>query len=539
VSCIGIISKISKKDNMNNTDNSLDYEALIKNNEPIDTKDPAYEQIFKDLQGGLIKSYGRNYSLYIFIQFNKEKVNEVKHWIRDGIAQNVTSTWEQLDNTNTFKKEVERRRQQKLDSPIYYGKLCTNFFLSYQGYKFLGFDPDNAEINEPPFKDGMKKDWEKSYKIDPPPKDYWYNPPECWDVGKDGKDQSHALILLAHDCLEELKNAANTLIEKCEKIGKVVAFEAGYVLRDKNENAVGPFGFADGISQPLFLKSDYDKYCKNQKIEQWDPKASLNLILLKDPFGEPYSYGSYCVFQKLETNSKCFEKKVDELARQLECDRGRANALVIGRFKDGTPIALSEQTNQNDRSSISNNFNYADDDDGIRCPLQSHIRKVNPRRDKNDATLEKSRRTKSRIFRAGITYFDDPEAPKTSDMSQMCLNKLDYLNKVSEKALADNIESISGLLFICFQNSIVTQFSKLQTEWADDRIFPRADPKYLDPIIGHPFTSKPDQTDPDSQEWPTKKGNGENFSPYPFYGCVKNRGGEFFFAPSISCLKRI
>jgi deferrochelatase/peroxidase EfeB len=243
--------------------------------------------------------------------------------------------------------------------------------------------------------------------------------------------------------------------------------------------------------------------------------------------------------QKLETNYTLFKLKVCELASKLDRKPSIANALVIGRFKDGTPIALEAQPNQNDGSSISNNFNYADDDDGIRCPLQSHIRKVNPRKDKNDAALEESRRTKSRIFRAGITYFDDPEVPKTSDMSQICLDKLDYLNKVSEKALADNIESISGLLFVCFQNSIVNQFSKLQTEWADDRMFPRADPKYLDPIIGHPFTSKPDQTDPDSQEWPTKKGNGENFSPYPFYGYVKNRGGEFFFAPSISCLKRI
>lgn len=522
---------------MNNTDNSLDYEALIKNNKPIDPKDPAYKQIFKDLQGGLIKNYGRNYSLYIFIQFNKEKANEVevKEWIRDTIAPTVTSTWEQLENTDTFKK----MKQQHL---VPLEKLCKNFFLSYQGYKALGFDlasPENgkAEIGDELFKSGMEQDWEKRYRLKSPQEDYWYNPPECWNLGSE-QSKIDALISLAHTSLEELKINALTIINQCEKIGKVVACEAGYVLRDPKDISIGPFGFADGISQPLFLESDYYDYCTNQDITKWNPKASLNLVLKKDPFGEPYSYGSYCVFQKLETNSRCFEEKIDELTRQLECDRERANALVIGRFKDGTPLDLSNQSGQNDGSSTPNSFNYADDRDGIKCPLHAHIRKVNPRKDKDDARLAESRRTKSRIFRAGTTYFDDLRSPEASDISQICSNKLDYLKEVSTKPLTANIESISGLLFVCFQHSIVSQFSKIQTEWADDRKFPRDDPKYLDPIIGHPFTSKPEQTDPEPQEWLTNKGSEERFS-YPFYGCIKNRGGEFFFAPSISCLKRI
>ncbi len=520
---------------MNNTDNILDYEALIQNKEPIDIKDPAYEQIFKDLQGGLIKSYGRNYSLYIFVQFDKNKVNEVKQWIRDEIAHVVTSTWDQLENTEAFKK-MKQQRLVPLET------LCKNFFLSCQGYKTLGLDPADpkygeAKLGDELFKLGMEQDWKESYHLKSPPEDYWYNPPERWDLGSE-QSKIDALVLLGHSSLEELKINAITIIDQCEKIGKVVDCEAGYVLRDLKNIPVGSFGFADGISQPLFLKSDYDTYCESQDLRQWDPKASLKLILKKDPFGEPYSYGSYCVFQKLETNSKCFEEKVDQLAKKLECDRERASALVIGRFKDGTPLDLSDQPNQNDGSSTPNSFNYADDPIGIKCPLQAHIRKVNPRKD--NAAREESRRTKSRIFRAGITYFDDLKSPKASDMSQICGNKLDYLKEVSTKSLTANIESISGLLFVCFQSSIVSQFSKIQTEWADDRKFPRVgDPKYLDPIIGHPFTSKPEQTAPDPQEWPTKKGNEENFSSFPFYGCVKNRGGEFFFAPSISCLKRI
>ncbi len=515
--------------NMSSTDNSLDYETLIKNKEPIDIKDPAYEQIFKDLQGGTIKSYGRKYSLHLFIQFDPNKVDEVNQWIQDEIASSVTSTWKQLEHTETFKKMREQ------DSS-FSGELCKNFLLSYQGYRTLGFVPDKNEVSnlDTEFKTGMKQYWELNYRLENPPKDYWYNPPENWDVGKDRID---ALILLAHDSLEELKNEANAIIGRCETLGRAVACEAGYRMKTPDGKYVGSFGFADGVSQPLFLKSDYDKYCEKQDIKQWDPKASLNLVLSKDPFGEPYSYGSYCVWQKLETNYQSFEDKVGELAGKLGCDRERASALVIGRFKDGTPLALSDRPNQNDGSAIANDFNYADDLNGGKCPIQAHIRKLNPRKDEDSASQEKSRRN-SRILRAGTTYFNDPKAQETPQLSiiQLCLNRLEHLDKVSKQSLADKIKSVSGLLFVCFQHSILSQFSKLQGEWADDRQFPRnAEPKYIEPIIGHPATVSFNEL-PKPQDWP-KEWDGKERQEFGFWGCVKLRGGEFFFAPSISFLK--
>lgn len=538
---------------MSDTDN-LEQKDPLNNPEPIDfdaiEKGSDYDLIFQDLQGGIIKSYGRKYALYIFINFDREKVGAIEQWIATEIATNVTSTSVQLDDTKNFKEEIELRKQQKLDPALYYGKMCKNFFLSAHGYRILLGDERVKEVSDrldPLFTAGMKADWETNYRLDRDVDEAWYNPPERWDIGKSqdssvGNYPIDASIALAHDSLEELKEAATRTIDNCKEFTKIVGCEVGYQLKDPNGNCVGPFGFVDGISQPLFLKNDYEKYGNSHDLKIWNPKASLALVLQQDPFGEKYSYGSYCVWQKLETNLQLFEQKVDELAKQLEGDRERAGALTIGRYKDGTPLANSEQLNQNERDSNNNknDFNYANDLTGSRCPLHAHVRKVNPRKD--DPDLEESRRTKNRIFRAGITYFDDPLPQQETDILQLCLKKLAYLDRITEldrQSLAD--KNISGLLFVCFQSSISEQFSRLQQKWADDAEFPRereeGKDRYLDPIIGHPL-NRNHQEYPIAQEWP-KEENGEQFSAYPFYGCVALKGGEFFFAPSISFLKNL
>ncbi len=345
---------------MSNTDNLEKNDLLLHNTEPIDfdaiEKALSYDRIFQDLQGGMIKSYGRKYSLYIFINFDPEKVGAIKQWIATEIAPNVTSTSSQLNNTKSFKQEIELIKQQKRDPALCYGKMCENFFLSAHGYSILLDGEQFKKVSDldPLFTGGMKDDWKNNYRLDDREVDEaWYNPPERWDIGKASTDYPiDALISLAHDNLEELKEAANTTIDKCKEFAKIVGCEVGYAIKDSNDNCVGPFGFVDGISQPLFLKSDYEKYRNNHDLKIWDPKASLALVLKKDPFGGEYSYGSYCVWQKLETNLQLFEQKVDELATKLECDRERAGALTIGRYKDGTPLAISDRSNQSEVGAI-------------------------------------------------------------------------------------------------------------------------------------------------------------------------------------------
>lgn len=109
------------------------------------------------------------------------------------------------------------------------------------------------------------------------------------------------------------------------------------------------FGFRDGISQPLFFKSELEKI---GSTDCWDPSAPLGLVLVEEEDlcgnGQSY-YGSYCVYRKLEQNVSGFDRAVQELTQQLGLtDEEQAAALVMGRYRDGKPLSSTFSICQDD-----------------------------------------------------------------------------------------------------------------------------------------------------------------------------------------------
>jgi deferrochelatase/peroxidase EfeB len=89
-----------------------------------------------------------------------------------------------------------------------------------------------------------------------------------------------------------------------------------------------------------------------------------------------------------------------------------------------------------------------------------------------------------------------------------------------------------GLLFQCCQTDLKKQFEFLQRQWANssNQPKPRAG---KDPVIGQSQNgSFPHLRFP--------RAPGETASkPFDFHGYVTMKGGEYFFAPSISFLKKL
>ncbi|NER20110.1 MAG: Dyp-type peroxidase [Symploca sp. SIO1B1] len=450
----------------------------------IDPINPGkYETLLTDLQGNILKGHGREYSVHLFLQFKADKTEQAKLWIQKFAHKYVTSAKQQAEEAERYRKYKEK------------GSIFANFFLSRHGYEYFGIKSSRTPRDQP-FRSGMKNESVKNLLGDPEI--------EKWDLGY--QEEIHALVLMADDDVVDLLQEVNRMSPELLKVAEIVQREDGFVLRNGKRQPIEHFGFADGISQPLFVKRDIlkDKY-NNCEFEKWDSRAPLSLVLAKDPNGNTEdSYGSYLVYRKLEQNVKGFRKDLEKLAETLGTSEELAGALVVGRFQDGTPVTLSSIN----ASSNTNSFGFEDDLEGLRCPFHAHIRKTNPRGDTgrvgSSVSYEESLATEKghRIARRGISYGENDITKETS--------------------------SGSGILFLCFQANIENQFNFMQSLWANQNNFVQVKTGH-DPVIGQQEKT---------QKWPVKWGEPAT-KEYKFTTWVKMKGGEYFFTPSISFLKTI
>ena len=484
----------------------------------IDHRADRYQNMLQNLQGNILKGHGRNFSAHLFLQF-KAAPRLVRDWVRDFAAHYVTSAHRQL-------KEADEFRTYGVP-----GGLFVNFFLSAKGYEALGYTREDIahrfveqpavigeqEVVNIKFVEGMTA---AQHALNDPD-------PKTWEAVYQNR-QIDAMILLADDDEHFLLRQTRRLIDAAEGVATVLTVERGRVLRNNRGERIEHFGYVDGRSQPLFLKHDLDSERREGLVQRWDPSAPLDLVLVADPYATPQAdcFGSYLVFRKLEQNVRGFHEREAQLARWLGL-KGRAmdkaGALIMGRFRDGTPLTSSAVDGIYEGAP--NNFNYAQDADGSKCPFSAHIRKVNPRGDSArvageplssgwNALLQDQERRR-RIVRRGVPYGERAVEPKNDPRPEQMPTR------------------DVGLLFMCFQSHLANQFGFLQKMWANSPDFVSKDTG-IDPVAGqhgqHPC--------PVQQRWPVQWGKPE-MAPFDFGGFVTMKGGEFLFAPSLQFLKTL
>jgi Dyp-type peroxidase family len=437
----------------------------------------------ESLQGNILHGHGRDRAVHMFLRFTKGKRAAVKRWIMR-LAEDITSAQQQYN-------EIQQYRQCKR-----LGGLFRSFFLSASGYTYLGLAlPQNKPgFDDEAFRHGMKA---AQHRLNDPL-------PHHWEQGY--RQAIDAMVLLADDDADALRQEVHRLRDEVKAHAEICAIEHGKAMWNAQKEPVEHFGYTDGLSQPLFFQSDLErKRQKGERTSVWDPGAGPDIVLVPDPYGrEGCDSGSYLVFRKLEQNVRAFKRCEHNLARALGLtgeDAERAGALAVGRFEDGTPVVL-----QPTDGLPTNSFTYAKDPDGARCPLQAHIRKVNPRQ-----------KGIPRIVRRGITYGERAKEPK------------------DEPSLQELPANGVGLLFMCYQSNIAKQFEFLQYALANNPRFPGKQAPGIDAVIGQPGGSGVGQ-----HTWPAHwKDRPERHKPFDFYGFVTLKGGEYFFAPSIYFLKHI
>jgi Dyp-type peroxidase family len=472
----------------------------------VDIDAAAYRPLLENLQGNILRPHGRNAARHVFIRFTKPAA-QVRTWVREKIAPRVLTAAAQYDQA-----------KQRSADPTIDGGVVILFFLSADGYRYLGLEPDSLKSKA--FRRGMKD--RSAGELGSKNKDPAVT---AWEPGYRGV--VHAMLAIADDAANEarLLNALSLATTQIEALGEIVAVESGRALRRTTQSPGGQaihepiehFGYFDGISQPLFTKYDLDRHYEDGKGGTpgvgWEPDASLDLVLAKDPFtAEPEAYGSYIVFRKLAQDYDLFQGRVAACAAAINASVDLAGAMAVGRFKDGTPVVDSNVPGAN----YTNDFMFDDlDEDGFQCPRHGHIRKVNPRGTTPLTSLEKERRR--RIARRGIPY--GKPVPGISDAEQT----------------DPDTTAARGLLFICYQANIEKQFEFIQRTWVDNPQFPvgfLAKDTGDDPLIG--------QDADEAQRWPKKWGDpSAGRKAFNFESAVTLKGGEYMYAPSLAFLRGV
>jgi Dyp-type peroxidase family len=318
--------------------------------------------------------------------------------------------------------------------------------FSAAGLRWLGIKPTGGRDLEP-FVQGMRARADILGDHDGSGPDHWQLP---WS-----SDRLHVLVWVE----AEHRRVLGELVERIQgpesrnaltRIGDVqYAATAG---PGKGPGPVGELRFEDGISQPwLALRGGHGHDARRapggalDPFGEWRPLAVGEFVLGElDESGdrslvpEPralFEHGSFVVVRKLAQDFAALKDLVDGMAAQTP-RFGAAGAdfaeRMMGRRRDGHPLEFTEsQPGRND-------FSYAPDPDGLRCPLGAHIRRANPRDALGFGTLMAARH---RIIRRGKAYDGDPAAPPRWS---------------------------SGLVFVAINARIADQFEFIQSLWLND-----------------------------------------------------------------------
>jgi Dyp-type peroxidase family len=458
----------------------------------IDPSWPEFRRMLENLQANILKPHGRKESNLLVLRFTGEP-KDVRAWIRRFAREEVTSMRHQLEETRAF-------RDQRTP-----GRVVASLALSAPGYAALGLDTMPFGAAGESFRNGMKH---RPFSILAPNRD---PVPSEWE--KPYRRDVHALVSLSDDSADAVEGKTRQVTEDLRDIARVVTIERGTVLRNAKGEAIEPFGYIDARSQPLFLHDDLEAE-RRAGVDRWEPSAPLGLVLVDDPHtDEEDSFGSYLVFRKLRQDVDGFNAGVRALASRLSTNEALAGALVVGRFKDGTPVTQRPS----DGLGAVNNFDYLREDRvGNRCPFHAHIRKAN-QRGANPLLSAAVERTQ-RIVRRGIPFGIRP-APDPGP----------------EGGAAASRET--GLLFLCFQADIGRQFEFIQRSWVDNPNFPEF---LLLPGLNTGDDALIGQRPRATQRWPLEWGTSGRFlgrRTFNFGDYVRLRGGEYLFVPSLSSLR--
>lgn len=342
-------------------------------------------------------------------------------------------------------------------------QYCLNIGLTYAGLAALGLPATSLASFPAEFVEGAAARAERVG-------DTGNSSPEYWEEAFSRPDL-HILLFLFAQTDEALEQAASRLRAGYAETGAISELSAhdGRSLAGNTAH----FGYRDGFAQPTIEGG------LPPAMPDVLPQTPAGAFLLGYPSqytdflypvpvpGELGRNGSFVAFRILAQDCHGFEQFLTQAAGQTGLGRELIAAKLCGRWRNGVPLSLSpdfpderiplEQRNSFDYVPSESVPDAFDDRRGYRCPLGSHIRRMNPR----SSAVAGNGGLKHRVIRRGLPY-GPPYDPANPD---------------------DGIER--GLLGLFIGVSLKDQFEFLMSEWGNKGSFAPGLRDTTDPVIGN------------------------------------------------------
>ncbi len=424
------------------------------------------------------------------------------------------------------------------------------------GLRALGVAPSVVQSFSAEFLTGMTQE-SRARRLG----DVESNAPEAWAWGYKAGMPDLVVMFFAES--GELAGFKQNLVDQTWK----TAFEEMPWLETADLDNVEPFGFADGISQPhidwergrdvtspqldysnvvalgeflLGYPNEYDKYSDRPLV---DPDLASRELLAAEDHPDKKDVGrngTYLVMRTLQQDVRGFWKFVHEQSDGKAEEAEKLAAAFVGRTRAGNPLVPTHEEaipgiDPSDPEQVrKNQFTFAENPGGARCPFGAHIHRANPRK-----TDYPGRPTGLAKLLTMIGF--GPKGFGDDLMSAVRFHRIlrrgrEYGPELKpEDALtpAPPNERERGLHFLCLNANISRQFEFLQNAWMMNTKFSGLTGE-SDPLLGNrakipgcPVTA--DFSAP-------REGNlRRRLVGLPQFVTV--RGGAYFFLPSLRALR--
>ncbi len=267
---------------------------------------------------------------------------------------------------------------------------CLNIGFTWNGLRVLGLPLSTLSLFPREFRNGPERNAKNMG-------DEGASAPDTWTMGGPATAQVHMVLSLFTN------EARNRCMERWTIVLEGL-FAASGIVAEWRIDATAlhdgkvHFGYDDGIAQPRI------KGVPRKQLPDMQPASEPGEFLLGRDYINQYGgnfigglppqladNATYGAFRVLEQDVAAFEKFLVMAGKRYNMSPELIAAKLMGRWRNGIPLTLSPDTPASARGIEPhqiNNFDYAPSDEhptyfddriGLRCPVGSHIRRLNPR----------------------------------------------------------------------------------------------------------------------------------------------------------------